>query len=304
MNEPQGGKIHRLTGYIMVGLASFLFGVNGNLSTLLFRENVSPVTLVEFRMIIGGLCLLLVLLVGKREALKLPRRSWPWIIAFGLSVALVTYTYFVAIKYLPLAVALIIQFSSVAWMALASAIWRRKLPSPQVMMALLLTFGGIVLITGIWHLSLNGLSSIGLLFAVLALLTYIAYLALGRRLGRDLPSMTSTTYGALVAALFWLFVQPPWQIPAAAWTPQHLPLIVLVGTLGMAIPFSLMLGALRRIDATRVGIVGMFELVAGGIIAYFWLGQRLDLWQIGGCVCVLIGITVLQYEQPTEGGPA
>ena len=59
-------------------------------------------------------------------------------------------------------------------------------------------------------------------------------------------------------------------------------LIFLVGTIGMAIPFSLVLGSLRRIDATRVGIVSMLELVAAGIIAYFWLGQHLDAWQLTG----------------------
>ena len=64
----------------------------------------------------------------------------------------------------------------------------------------------------------------------------------------------------------------------------------------MAIPFSFVLGSLRRIDATRVGIVSMLELVAAGIIAYFWLDQHLDLWQIIGCLLVLIGVTILQFE--------
>ena len=66
----------------------------------------------------------------------------------------------------------------------------------------------------------------------------------------------------------------------------------------MAIPFSLMLGSLRRIDATRVGIAGMLELVAAGVIDYFWLGQHLDLSHIVGCLLVLVGLTVLQYEKP------
>jgi len=91
-------------------------------------------------------------------------------------------------------------------------------------------------------------------------------------------------------------VQPPWAIPADTWTPQHLPWIVLVGIVGMAIPFSLVFASLRRIDATRVGIVSMLELVAAGVIAYFWLGQHLDVWQIAGGVAVLVGVTILQIE--------
>ena len=116
--------------------------------------------------------------------------------------------------------------------------------------------------------------------------------------GCSLPSLTTTTYGAFVAGAFWLIVQPPWVIPASTWSPPHLFLISIVGIIGMAIPFSLIVGSLRRIDATRVSIVSMMELVAGGVIAYFWLGQHLDLWQIGGCLLVLVGLTILQVEKP------
>lgn len=293
----QPGARQRFIGYLMIVTATLLFGLNGNISRLLFDSGVSPITLVEFRMLIGGLCLLAVLLIWGRPALKLPSRSWGWILAFGLSLALVTYTYFVAISRLPLAIALVIQFSATTWMALGEAIWRRKLPSRAVIFAVFLTFFGVILLTGVWHLSLNGLDALGLLFAVLALLTYIAYLLVGRRVGRALPALTSTTYGALVACIFWFIVQPPWSIPAATWQPQHFWLILLVGILGMAIPFSLMLAALRRLDATRAGIAGMLELVSASVIGYFWLGQHLTLWQIVGCTLVLVGVIILQYEQ-------
>jgi inner membrane transporter RhtA len=281
----------------MVVSASVLFGFNGNVSRRLFDDHVTPVTLVELRMLIGGVCHLAVLLVGWRKGLKLPRHYWGWVIAFGLSLALVTYTYFVAISRLPIAVALVIQFSATAWMTLGAAIWYRRIPSKYVLMALALTFGGIVLLTGVWRQTLNGLDHIGLLYAGLSVITYIAYLLLGRRVGRDVPSLTATAYGAIVAGVFWLCVQPPWSIPANTWVPGHLLQILLVGIFGMAIPFTLTLAALRRIDATRVGIAGMLELVAAGVIAYFWLGQYLDAWQIGGCVSVMAGVAILQYER-------
>ena len=296
MSTERWATTQRFTGYLMVATASVLFGFNGNLSRRLFDNGVTPVTLVEFRMLIGGACLLAVLLLGRRSELKLQRRHWGWVVALGLSVALVTYTYFVAISRLPIAVALVIQFTAPAWMTLGEAIWYRRMPSLYVLVALGLTIVGVVLLTGLWRQSLNGLDPIGLLYAGLALLAFIAYLLLGRRVGRDLPSLTSTTYSALVAGVFWLIVQPPWSIPANTWTPQHLPLIVIVGVVGMAIPFSLILASLRRLDAPRVGIVSMLELVAAGVIAYFWLGQILDVWQITGGVAVLVGVTILQIE--------
>ncbi len=293
----QTRSLHRLVGYLMVACASLLFGLNGYFSRLLFDQGVSPITLVEFRMLIGGTCLTLVLLFWKRSALKLPQRSWGAILSFGLSLAFVTYTYFVAISRLPLAIALVIQFSSTSWMALGQALRLKRWPSPAILFSVVLTLGGVILLTGIWQQRLNGLDSIGLLFALLSLLTYIAYLMLGRYVGRNLPAMTSITYGAWVASFFWLIVQPPWTIPASTWQPQHILLIVLVGILGMAFPFALMLAALRRLDATRVGLVGMLELVASSFIGYLLLGQVLNLWQMLGCLLVLIGIIVIGLEQ-------
>ncbi|HKF35513.1 MAG TPA: DMT family transporter, partial [Ktedonobacteraceae bacterium] len=192
--------------------------------------------------------------------------------------------------------AYVIQFSAPAWMTLGGALWHRKMPSTFVVTALTFTFGGIILLTGAWRNNLAGLDSVGLLFASLSIVAFIVYLVVGRRIGQDLPALTATTYGAFVAGVFWLMVQPPWAIPASTWTVSRILLIAIVGIVGMAIPFSLVLASLRRVDATRVAIVSMLELVAGGVIAYFWLGQHLDAWQIAGCLSVMVGITILQLE--------
>jgi drug/metabolite transporter (DMT)-like permease len=287
----------------MVMTAAVLFGLNGSISRLLFDDGITPLTLIEFRMLIGGVCLMLVLVIGQRKGLKVQRRYWGWIVVFGISLAFATYTYLLSISRLPIAVALIIIFTAAAWMALWEAIWHKRMPTRHVSVALLLTIGGVILLTGVWRENLNNLDLLGLFFAFLGLIAYIAYLLLGRRIGQYLPSITATGYGALVACLFWFIFQPPWTIPANTWTPYHLFLIFLVGIFGMAIPFSLILGSLRRIDTMRVGIVSMLELPAAGIIAYFWLGQRLDAWQIAGCVLVLVGITILQYEKSEKIQP-
>lgn len=287
----------------MVAGGAILFGVNGNISTLLFNDGVTPLTLISFRMLIGGICLLAVMLTWQRRALKAPRRHWAWIVVFGLVLAINTFTYFLAISRLPLAVALVIIFTASTWIALGEALWYRRRPSLQVLISLALSLTGVVLLTGIWHASLNNLDRLGLFYALLALVAYTAYLLCGRRVGRYLPSMTSTGYGAIVASIFWFSIQPPWSIPARTWSPYHIVLIALVGIIGMAAPFALVVGGLRRVDAARVGIVGMLELPASGIIAYFLLGQRLDIVQIVGCFFVLAGVTALQYDKPALPPP-
>ena len=294
------GRTQRFIGYAMVAMATLLFGVNTNLSRLLLGDGISPLTLVEFRMLVGAIGLFVFLLVRRRNLLKLPSGNWGWIIAFGLCLAMVTYNYILASGRLPLAMVSVILFSATAWMALGEAIWRKRLPSRSVILAIVLTFGGVILVTGVWQESLNGLDGLGILFAHLAVLCYIAYLLSGRRVGRTLPALTSTSYGALVASIFCLVVQPPWLIPATTWQPQYFLLILLMGIIGMALPFSLILAALRHIDATRVGIANTLEVVTTSVIAYFWLGQHLTIWQIVGCTLVPIGVIILQNEIPGQ----
>jgi inner membrane transporter RhtA len=287
-------------GILFVLTAAVLFGINGSLSRLLFDRGVTPVTLVELRIIVGSLCLFALLSTQPRQTWKVPRSTRSWLVAFGLSIALVTYTYFVAISRLNIALVLVIQFTGPVWMATAQALWRRRLPSWHVLGALLLAISGVVLVTGLLEQRLGSLDVIGLLFSFFALLAFIAYLVLGRKVGGHLHPIASTAYGAGVAGVFWLIVQPPWSIPAGTWHPQTFILMVLVGVIGMALPFSLEVAALRRLDATRAGIAAMFELPASALIAFFWLGQGLDLWQIIGCALVLAGITLVQLEKPGE----
>ena len=164
--KTRNNSAFRLIGYLMTVIASVLFGFNGSLSRLLFDDGVTPITLVEFRMLIGGVCLLVVLIVGRRKELRVPRRSWGWIIAFGLALAMVTYTYFVAISRLAIAVALVIQFTATAWMTIGEAIWRRRIPSIFVLIALGLTFSGVVLLTEVWHQRLDTLDALGFFYAI------------------------------------------------------------------------------------------------------------------------------------------
>jgi len=49
---------YRLIGYLMIVAATVLFGFNGTLSRLPFDDGVSPITLVEMRMLIVGVAIL------------------------------------------------------------------------------------------------------------------------------------------------------------------------------------------------------------------------------------------------------
>jgi drug/metabolite transporter (DMT)-like permease len=77
----------------------------------------------------------------------------------------------------------------------------------------------------------------------------------------------------------------------------HLPvwaLVLWVIVLGSIVPFSLIVGGLRHVSATRVGIAAMLEPVVATVVAWAWLQESLSPVQLAGAVVVLAGILVAQ----------
>ncbi|MFJ8543006.1 EamA family transporter [Streptomyces sp. NPDC093586] len=282
----------------MVVTACVLFGLSGTASRELIDRGISALTVTEFRMLFGFLSLFAGLCVARRDLLRLPWRSLPRVTVFGLALAAVIYCYSMAIARLPLAVALVLQYSAAAWLTAADAVRQRGRPATSILVALPLTLGGVVLMAGTGGARLGHLDPLGLVFGLATAASYLLYLVCGRGIGSAVPAATSTLYGALVAALAWCCVQPPWRIESGAWEPRTLVPLTLIGVLGMAAPFALVLSAVRVLGPTRVSMLGTFEIVATSVVAYLWLGQALTLPQCLGALLVITGVTVCGRHSP------
>jgi drug/metabolite transporter (DMT)-like permease len=87
-------------------------------------------------------------------------------------------------------------------------------------------------------------------------------------------------WGFFFSTLFWSVVQPWWRFPArvvgrtvtlqGSLGDRHAPvwaLVLWVIVLGTIVPFSLVVGALRHISATRAGVTAMLEPVVATVVA-------------------------------------
>jgi drug/metabolite transporter (DMT)-like permease len=175
----------------------------------------------------------------------------------------------------------------------------------RIWLALALAFAGLSLILEIWHA--RRLDAAGIAFAVGAAVTFAVYLLSAERGVQRRDPVSLSCFGFLFAALFWAVLRPWWSFPAATaavsaslhghLSSVHLPIWALalwmIG-LGTIVPFGLVVGALRHVSATGVGIVAMLEPVAAIAVAWFWLGQSLHPAQLAGGAVVLAGISLAQ----------
>lgn len=295
-----------LLGYAMVWTAATLFAVNGTVAKVTLDSGLSSLELTQVRSTGAFLGLGLLLLAFAPGKLRVRAAELPYLVLFGVSgLAAVQWLYFVAIHRLPIGIALLIQYLA----PLLVALWARFVVHThvrrRVWVALVLALSGLALVVEVWAgLTLDG---VGVVAALLAAVAFAVNLLLAERaVGRRDP-ISLTFYGFLFAALLWTVVQPPWRFPIGVLDSDVSLLgnlsnveltvaalvswIVLLGTIA---PFTLIVGALRHIPATRVAVVATLEPVLATVVAYAWLGEELAGAQLAGGAAVLAGIVLAQ----------
>jgi drug/metabolite transporter (DMT)-like permease len=293
-------------GFAMVFAAATLFGLNGSVAKVALASGLSSLRLTEARCAGAAIGLMLFLLVRSPSALRLGRRDLLRLAVFGVvGVALVQLFYFLAIHRLQIGIALLIQYLG----PLLVAIWARTVAHQHVRariwVALALSLTGLTLMVQLW--SGGSLDGLGITYALIAAVIFAAYLLLAEREVGRRDSISLMAWGFVFATAFWTVAQPWWSFPAhrvaqtvslegrlASW---HLPvwaLVLWVIVLGSIVPFTLFVGAMRHLSATRVGIAAMLEPVVATIVAWAWLGESLSAVQLVGAAVVLAGILLAQ----------
>jgi drug/metabolite transporter (DMT)-like permease len=293
-------------GFAMVFGAATLFGVNGPVAKVALASGLSSLRLTEARCAGAAVGLMLIVLIRSPRALRVGRRDLLRLSVFGVvGVALVQLFYFLAIHRLQIGIALLIQYLGPLLVAIWVRTVRHERVRARIWLALALSLGGLALMVQLWSgVSLNGL---GVTFALIAAVIFAAYLLLAEREVAHRDSVSLMAWGFVFATAFWTIAQPWWSFPAhrvgqsvslegrlSAW---HLPVWALVRwviVLGSIVPFTLFVGAMRHLSATRVGIAAMLEPVVATIVAWIWLGESLSAAQLAGAAVVLAGILVAQ----------
>ena len=290
----------------MVLLATCMWGINGTVSKGILGAGLSSLRLTEVRSTGAALALALALAVTQPWRLRVRRSELLFLGAFGIfGLALVQWLYFFAIHRLQIGIALLIQYLAPVLIALWARFVTNEPVRRRIWAALILSLGGLSLVVDLWHgFSLDALGAVASLGAAVAFALYIllAEHAVGQR-----DPVSLLCLGFTVAAVFWAVVQPWWSFPTGlvddrvrldgALLTTTAPVWILLLTMivvGTIVPFLLLVGALRHISATRVGVTAMFEPVAGALVAYAWLGESLSAVQLTGGAIVLTGILLAQ----------
>ena len=209
---------------------------------------------------------------------KITRANIGPLIGYGLCLGGMNMLFYLALRTIPLGVAVAIEFIGPLTVALAQS--RKATDFLWVALAV----AGLVLLLPLGNVS-KGLDLVGAGLALAAGGFWGLYIVFGQKAGAAHGGRTvalGTMIGALIAIPFGVA-----HAGAHLLSPAILPLGLAVAVLSSAIPYSLEMVGLQRLPTRTFGILMSLEPAVGALSGFLILGERLTPIQILAVAAVM-----------------
>lgn len=280
--------ISGFTQYVGAALAIGLFAVLPAASVAWWRLAVSAVVLLAWR------------------------RPWrqPWsrrdlgaAATFGVVLATMNVSFYIAIEFLPLGTAVAIEFLGPVTVAALTGHGVRERLGIALALAGVVLLAGVQLEGGLTRDVVIGLGAIGVSAA-----SWAGYILLGRRIAVKRDGISSLAVGMTAGALLYSPLAFGAMVPVLT-HPVRLAAVVGIAVLSSVIPYAIEQVVLRRVSAARFAILLALLPVSAALTGAILLAQRPGLLDLLGMLLICAAIVLSSQRgpglpDPGSGAPA
>lgn len=220
------------------------------------------------------------------------RRGWLTVVAFGVALGLMNWSFYGSLAHLPLGVAVTVEF--LGPLVLTTVLSRR----PIDFVAVVAAGAGVLLISEAFTAPLSELSWVGLALAAAAGACWAAYIVLSGLTGAAFKNLDGLAIALVVSAVV---VLPAGLLSNDLWTREHLLKGLGLAVLSSLLPYSLELLALRRLSAAVFGILLSVEPAVAALAGLVVLHQTLAVLQVLGIALVVLASAVVMGLRRPDG---
>jgi len=291
----------RLSGISIVITATLCWATSGIFINLIIRESgISAVGLAFWRDLTTAILLLIGILIFKPQLLIVKKNDLPWLIGMGaISIGVFHIFWNKAVVMLGASLATVVQCNApifvtiMAWFLFGEKITTRKI------IAIILAAVGTILVSGIRGVGEWKIEPVGLLIALGSAVTYGSLSLFGKKLSGKYNAWTIMfyifTFGTLTLFAVQLGSPDPWPE-----SQNFLPLFIGFVLLSTIVGFGLYTSALKYLPASVASITATSEIFFAAILAYIFLKERMDLWQILGSVLIIAGVILVSMAKENK----
>lgn len=277
--------------YLNIIIAATLWGCIGIFLKLLSAVGFSSMENVAIRSTLSALIYGVCLAFRDPPSLKISPRHWYYFFGTGVcSLVFFNWCYFNTISRSSMAVAAVLLYTSPVFVTLLSALFFQEPITRGKLCALVLTFFGCALVTGLFPLGQQSLSLATVLLGLGAGFGYGLYSIFCKFALVRYPSSTVTFYTFLFAALA--------SLPLSG-IVGHLPLLLdwraAAGGLGISVlccilPYLLYTEGLNHAEAGKAAIMATIEPFVAALIGIFLFREEITLFKLLGMALIFCAI--------------
>ncbi|GAA2193146.1 EamA family transporter [Micromonospora lupini] len=298
-------------GAALALLSAVTFATSGTFARSLIEAGWSAEAAVVVRVGVAALVLAIPALLSLRGRWHVLRHNSAAVVMFGLlGVALAQVCFFNAVRYLPVGIALLLEYLGiilvVGWM------WLRHGQRPRR----LTVAGSAAALCGLaFVLDLTGTAGfhpVGLLWGLGAAFGLAGYFVLAGRVDPRLPSVAMASGGMAVGAAVLLLVGLTGVLPLRATfgevtfaghrTTWLLPIVGLT-LVAAVIAYLTGIAGTRILGPRLSSFVGLTEVLFAVLIAWLFLDELPTAWQLFGGALIVAGVALVRLDE-LRGTPA
>ena len=287
-----------LKGVFLVGLGATSYGMLATFVKLAYGQGytISEVIISQFTYgILGMLCLnLYQKLTSKITVEKPTKKNVFHLLLAGTSLGLTSVFYYLAIKYIPVSIAIILLMQTVWMGVLLESILDRKWPSVQKTIAVFVVLFGTFLATNLIESSVN-IDWRGFVLGMLSATSFTGTMFTSNRVAINISSTQRSLYmlfgGAIIVFSFAFFTMN---------TPFNFDIFlnwgIIVSLFGTIIPPLLFTAGFPKTGIGLGSIVASLELPVSVLMAYFLLNENVNLLQWTGILLIILAIVIMNIN--------
>lgn len=290
-------------GLLFVMGAAVFWGTYGLYGHVLLNYGLSPIWISFIRSSVAFAFLIILLSLFDRSLLKIELRDIPFFAFYGLIGITCFYSlYLVTIQLVGVTMAVMLMYTSPAWVMMFSAMFLGEGLTAKRLLALLLTLIGCFLIVKAYHLSQLVPNLLGIVTGIGSGITYALYSIFGKKGSKRYSTWTVMLYsfgfGSIFLGVLSQFASA--EVKISEVTVKAWVIIFLMALIPTLAAYWLYITSLKHLPASVAGVIATLEPVVATLLAILFLGERLEVLQIAGMLSVIGAGALLQYSKDAK----
>ena len=279
-------------GILLAILTPVLWGLMSIPIRTLNVYGLSGHDLAFFRCIVSGIGLFIFNYITDRAVLRIDLKGLLLCLCYGCFSYGISFTaYAIAVKRIPVAVAMVLMFLCPVWVSLLNRIIFKERLKPVNCLSIIICLIGAVLVSDVLEVRGSSIDAFGIICALLNGLGAALQLIIPRYFEGKYTKNTFVVYGFLGSACMLAFITDFSTVgravsTAAAPVISNLLVLSVLCTLVANYVFVI---ASSYISSTLVSIISALEVVVGSLVGLLIYKETMSIAQAAGAVIIVLG---------------